>query len=114
MIKFFRKIRKSLLTENRFSKYLLYAIGEIILVIIGILFALQINNWNENNKIEKDINGSLRAMIDELNENERYFNYASNHAQTRKDGIQKILDGKATEVDKRSILNKFGQSVKLY
>ncbi|GGG44925.1 hypothetical protein GCM10011414_13120 [Croceivirga lutea] len=50
MIKFFRKIRQSLLSENRFSKYLLYAIGEIILVVIGILIALQINNWNEQRK----------------------------------------------------------------
>ncbi|QLG43797.1 DUF6090 family protein [Costertonia aggregata] len=50
MIKFFRKIRKKLLAEKRFSKYLLYAIGEIILVVIGILIALQINNWNENTK----------------------------------------------------------------
>lgn len=47
MLKFFRKIRKQLLTENSFSKYLIYAIGEIILVVIGILMALQINNWNE-------------------------------------------------------------------
>lgn len=48
MIKFFRKIRRKLLSENKFSKYLIYAIGEIILVVIGILIALQINNWNEN------------------------------------------------------------------
>jgi len=50
MIKFFRKIRQRLLTENKFSKYLIYAIGEILLVVIGILIALQINNWNEGNK----------------------------------------------------------------
>ncbi|RNC92089.1 MAG: hypothetical protein ED555_02985 [Allomuricauda sp.] len=50
MIKFFRRIRQKLLSENKFSKYLLYAIGEIILVVIGILIALQINNWNENRK----------------------------------------------------------------
>lgn len=50
MIKFFRKIRQKLLSENKFSKYLLYAIGEIILVVIGILIALSINNWNENRK----------------------------------------------------------------
>ncbi len=47
MIKFFRHIRKQLLTENKFSKYLLYAIGEIVLVVIGILIALSINNWNK-------------------------------------------------------------------
>ena len=47
MIKFFRKIRQKMLTENKFSKYLIYAIGEIILVVIGILIALSINTWNE-------------------------------------------------------------------
>jgi hypothetical protein len=50
MIKFFRKIRQKLLTENKFSKYLIYAIGEIILVVIGILIALQININSENHK----------------------------------------------------------------
>ncbi|MBT8293982.1 MAG: hypothetical protein KJN70_11965 [Eudoraea sp.] len=52
MIKFFRKIRQRLLTENKFSKYIMYAIGEIALVVIGILIALQVNNWNENRKEE--------------------------------------------------------------
>ena len=47
MIKFFRRIRQNLISENRFSKYLLYAVGEIILVVVGILIALQINNWNQ-------------------------------------------------------------------
>ena len=46
-MKFFRKIRQQLLTENKFSIYLIYAIGEIVLVVIGILIALSINNWNE-------------------------------------------------------------------
>ena len=50
MFKFFRNIRQSLLMENKTSKYFKYAIGEIILVVIGILIALQINNWNENRK----------------------------------------------------------------
>ena len=50
MIKFFRKIRQRLLNENNFSKYLLYALGEIILVVIGILIALQINAWYETTK----------------------------------------------------------------
>ncbi|MBT8376347.1 MAG: hypothetical protein KJO22_05725 [Bacteroidia bacterium] len=46
MIKFFRHIRQSLINQNKTKKYLLYAIGEIILVVIGILIALQIDNWN--------------------------------------------------------------------
>ena len=57
MIKFFRKIRQNMITENksalpadRISKYLLYAFGEIVLVVIGILIALQVSNWNENRK----------------------------------------------------------------
>ena len=50
MIKFFRKIRQNMIKENRASKYLLYALGEIILVVIGILIALQINNSNELRK----------------------------------------------------------------
>jgi hypothetical protein len=50
MIKFFRHIRQNLLMENKTGKYFKYAIGEIILVVIGILIALSINNWNDNRK----------------------------------------------------------------
>ena len=50
MIKFFRTIRQQLITQNKVSKYLLYAIGEIVLVMIGILLALQVNNLNEERK----------------------------------------------------------------
>jgi len=53
MIKFFRKIKHKLLSENKFSKYLIYAIGEVILVVIGILIALQVNNLNEQHKSDK-------------------------------------------------------------
>jgi hypothetical protein len=66
MIKFFRKIRQKLLTENKFSKYLLYAIGEIILVMIGILLALQVNNWNESKKDKKQEKIYLNNLQDDL------------------------------------------------
>tara|TARA_R110002124_G_scaffold47149_1_gene140660 strand:- start:10491 stop:11219 length:729 start_codon:yes stop_codon:yes gene_type:complete len=62
MIKFFRQIRQNMLAENKFSKYLLYAIGEIVLVVIGILIALQINNWNENRK-ERNIEQILLNQL---------------------------------------------------
>ena len=66
MIKFFRKIRQKLLSENKFSKYLIYAIGEIVLVVIGILIALQINNWNEHRKDKATEHTLLIAMHDDL------------------------------------------------
>jgi hypothetical protein len=53
MITIFRKIRIQLLKEQKVSKYLLYAIGEIVLVVIGILIALQINNWNQDRKDDR-------------------------------------------------------------
>ena len=68
MIKFFRKIRQKLLSENKFSKYLIYAIGEIILVVIGILIALQINNWNEGEKLKKEEIKILQNFEKSLNE----------------------------------------------
>ena len=67
MIKFFRKIRQNLLSEGKTGKYFKYAIGEIILVVVGILIALQINNWNNANidtQKEKEYLSSLMEDID--------------------------------------------------
>jgi hypothetical protein len=66
MIKFFRKIRKNLLMENKTSKYFKYAIGEIVLVVIGILIALQINNWNENRKATIEETAVLKSLSENL------------------------------------------------
>ena len=68
MIKFFRKIRQDLLNEGKTAKYFKYAIGEIVLVVIGILIALQINNWNENQKSEKDERYVLTEVLKNLEE----------------------------------------------
>jgi hypothetical protein len=62
MIKFFRRIRQKLLSENKFTSYLLYAIGEIVLVVFGILIALSINNWNQ----ERIYNNERAYLITEL------------------------------------------------
>ena len=67
MIKFFRKIRQKLLSENRLSKYLLYAIGEIVLVVIGILIAVQLNNWNESRKSFNDELKLYSKLLTDLN-----------------------------------------------
>ena len=79
MIKFFRKIRQKLIVENRFNKYLLYAFGEIILVVIGILIALQINNWNEGRKERsREVNylKNLKSdLVSEIDNNEQFANY---------------------------------------
>jgi hypothetical protein len=53
MINFLRRIRRDLINENKTSIYLLYAVGEVVLVVFGILIALQINKWNENQKTKK-------------------------------------------------------------
>ena len=62
-----------MLTENKLSKYLLYAIGEILLVVIGILIALQVNNWNEQRKLQEqeitllsDLKSDLQETLKEL------------------------------------------------
>ncbi|MDY2587569.1 DUF6090 family protein [Winogradskyella aquimaris] len=73
MIKFFRKIRQKMLSENKFSKYLIYAIGEIILVVIGILIAISINNWNQLKanqnleiKILNELSQNLKVDLEEI------------------------------------------------
>ncbi|MBO0341059.1 DUF6090 family protein [Flagellimonas profundi] len=66
MIKFFRKIRQKLLSENKFSKYLIYAIGEIILVVIGILIAIQLNDFNGDRKEREKELSFLQKLKDDI------------------------------------------------
>jgi len=84
MIKFFRKKRQNLIMENKTSKYLKYAIGEIVLVVIGILIALQVNNWNEERKnrgreeniligLQKEFISAKEELQRDLNARNRYL-----------------------------------------
>lgn len=66
MIKFFRQIRYNLMEQNKTAKYLKYAIGEIVLVVIGILIALQVNNINEARKAKLKENATLKNFIQDL------------------------------------------------
>ncbi|MFZ6053082.1 DUF6090 family protein [Halocola ammonii] len=61
-MKLFRKIRQRLLAQNRFTRYLIYAVGEIVLVVLGILIALQLNNWNAEQKATKEELKLLQEM----------------------------------------------------
>jgi hypothetical protein len=69
MINFFRKTRKKMADDNQFFKYSRYAIGEIVLVVIGILIALQINNWNEYKKERKQERKILTELLTSLEHN---------------------------------------------
>ena len=102
MLQFFRQIRQRLLTNNKFSKYLLYAVGEIVLVVIGILIALSINNWNEdriNSRREKVILNSLKSeLIINLNElNTDYERTLKFHQATI--NVYDFILMKPTEID---------------
>ena len=83
MIKFFRHIRKDLMEKNKTGKYFKYAIGEIVLVVIGILIALQINNWNENQKLKTKTQHYYAQLLDDLNNDivssQNTINEFSNH-----------------------------------
>ncbi len=107
MIKVFRPIRKSLTEENKMGKYFKYAIGEIILVIIGILIALQINAWNETRKTKLDLHNSLNAMVNELGDNIQFMSKEKANFQYRIDGLKRILNDSASESDLRVIPNFF-------
>jgi hypothetical protein len=85
MIKFFRKIRQNLLTENKYSKYLLYAIGEIVLVVIGILIALQLNNLNEVSKQNQQRKIYEKSLITELENELRGLKEVDSLYVTRRD-----------------------------
>ncbi len=92
MIKFFRKIRYDLMEKNKTGKYLKYAIGEIILVVIGILIALSINNWNESRKLETDEKELIADLKEEFNHNINIINDEININTNIINRIAKFID----------------------
>ena len=89
MLRFFRNIRQKLLENGNIRKYFFYAIGEIFLVVIGILIALQINNWNERRKEADRAQMAIHSLYDESEEIVQYF----------KDQVT-MLEDFITDVDK--------------
>ncbi len=91
MIRFFRNIRQKLAAENKAMAYLRYAIGEILLVVIGILIALQVNNWiiqRINNNLEKEY---ISRLIDELHSDIKYFNKLQSEFRDKEEKMDRIL-----------------------
>lgn len=97
MIEIFRKIRRQLIKENRVSKYILYAFGEIILVVIGILIALQINNWKE---IRKEKEQERKVLIELMKSLE------NNCSEMIQDSIKRSIWNQSSDIIIYSIQNK--------
>ena len=99
MLRFFRQIRQRLLTDNKFSKYLLYAIGEILLVVIGILIAFQVDNWNEERKNEEKVKTILSDIMDELTSDIEKSMWLMQYYALRDSTIYLVLNDRLTKED---------------
>lgn len=107
MIKFFRKIRQRLLSENRFSKYLMYAIGEIILVVIGILIALQINTWNTQRVDNRKEQEYLHNLIEDIKVQQELVGNQIVHEKKMKSQVEKALVHLNSELINADTLNTY-------
>jgi Family of unknown function (DUF6090) len=92
MIKFFRKIRYDLMEKTKTGRYLKYAIGEIVLVVLGILIALSINNWNESKKERQEEYLALKSLHNEFIESRELFNNSQRHHKTIFNGMRYLLE----------------------
>ena len=103
MIKFFRKTRYNLMEQNKTGKYFKYAVGEILLVVIGILIALSINNWNENQQQKKAESQYYRNIKRQITEDKQEIigniNYNNNYLSQYKFGIQIIEENDKSRLD---------------
>jgi hypothetical protein len=110
MTKFFRKLRKTFLRKNKIGQYLKYAIGEIILVVIGILIAVGINNWNQSRKDRKVEFKTLREISSGLNQDLKDVKSNINGHRTGLDCIafwRDIINHKKVDVDSTEYYYRF-------
>jgi hypothetical protein len=94
MIKFFRNIRQNLLSKGKTGQYFKYAIGEIFLVVVGILIALQINNWNEKRKENSTIETYLKGIVVDLNKDTKRFDVIIKNLNEQIENNSKIFENK--------------------
>lgn len=92
MLHFFRKMRSALIPENRFGRYFFYAVGEIVLVVIGILIAVQINNWNEGRKADKFEKKLLNELLNSLVDDYELINLTLNGNNRMQQSCKIILE----------------------
>lgn len=90
-MKFFRKIRQEFLFKGKTFKYLKYALGEIILVVIGILIALQINNWNEEKQLKQEELKTLKSLQESIKINKGELATTLNAQIDRNQSLQEVL-----------------------
>jgi hypothetical protein len=102
MIKFYHRLRQRFLIENKFSKYIFYAVGEIVLVMIGILLALPVNNWNEIRKTNKQEIELLQSLHKEFKFNEIELNRSIEKAQIIQKKSETLLKNTGTHEIKLS------------
>ena len=110
MINFFRKTRKKLADDNKFFKYSRYAIGEIVLVVIGILIALSINNWNEqrkDNHLEREFLTRLRTdLITDSTYYSRRILDAENYIRVNRNFIGELYNEQQNYADVKNLFEK--------
>ena len=92
MLKFFRHIRKRLVEQNKIRTYFFYAIGEILLVVIGILIALQVNNWNEQRKMNLLEVSYYENLLQDLQTDSTEYAFRKRNAGTNIDKMLNIID----------------------
>lgn len=121
MIKRFRRIRRKLISSGQLSKYLAYAIGEILLVIIGILLALQVNNWNiarKNNmvvqELSTDLLNELRGVkrlannrLEGIEKQQKLTQYLINHEDFQMDSVLQLSSSSQIPIDPLNFLFTF-------
>jgi hypothetical protein len=97
MIPFFRKTRKKMADDNKPLKYMRYAVGEIVLVVVGILIAIQINTWNQQRLLKIEETEILKSVHAEFSENLQKFNLVFDRQITRDSIIKRLLEPKIGE-----------------